>query len=344
MLSDRRQCACGLAAAMVGLSMVRAAIAAPIPEDRRIEARLLRTITAPASDPMHMPTDVAVDRADRVYVADGANDRVLRFTPAGEVDETITDPGGSRLVRPVGVSVDDAGGLWIADSGNHRIVSRAAGAASWTMMNLPEAPGGRPFEPTDIAVSPAGKRIFIVDNENHRLAIRDTGADGFTFLGRFGEPLGQFRWPFMIALADDGYVFITEAIGARVQRLSPQDRWAGQVGRWGVKLGDLYRPKGIAIDGGGRLYVSDSTTRVVQVFNERGSLIGVLCGGDGAPMRLAHPMGMTFDRAGHLYVVELGADRVAVLEVNGAVPPGVKDANTTRPANEQGTTESRPAQ
>ncbi len=285
---------------------------APIPADRRISARVTGAIAAPTTQPMHMPTDVAIDAKQRIVVADGANDRVLRFLPDGQLDSAITESVGVPLRRPVGVSTDEQGRLWIADSGNGRVIilPPEGEPASFTLPEAAHAP-----EPTDLAVSADGSRAYIVDNNNHRLLIRDNATGEMRAMGRFGEALGQFRWPFMAVIGADGYVLITEAIGARVQRLSPREQWAGQVGRWGVELGQLYRPKGLAVDASGRIYVGDSTLNVVQVFGPRGDLVGVLTDGSGNLLRFQHPMGMCFDGRGRLLVVELRADRVATVEM-----------------------------
>ncbi|GMV95996.1 MAG: hypothetical protein HRF43_08095 [Phycisphaerae bacterium] len=317
-----------VAAALTVWVVVRPARAgAPIPPERRIPAGVARTLSAPADAPMHMPTDVAVDAAGRVFVADGANDRVVVFRADGALDRAISRVGEWPLNHPVGLAIDSAGRLWIADTGHHRVLIAAPDGALAERIDLPAAEGGKPFDVTDVAVTADRKRAYLIDNENHRLAIRDNAAGTLTFLGAFGEGLGQFRWPFTAAIAPDGYVYVCEAIGARVQRLSPADRWAGQVGRWGVELGLLYRPKGVLVDGQGRLYVSDSTLNVIQVFNARGGVEGVLTDPAGKPLRFAHPMGMDFDAAGGLYVVELKADRVAVVTLPSGFAPATRPAS-----------------
>jgi DNA-binding beta-propeller fold protein YncE len=227
--------------------------------------------------------------------------------------------------------VDPTDRLWIADSGNHRILVATPDGRSVTRIEAPAPENGRPFKPTGIAVTPDGRRAYFTDNDNHRIGIRNNQTGEITFMGKFGEGLGQFRWPFMTAIAPDGYVYITEAIGARAQRLSPTDRWAGQVGRWGVELGQLYRPKGIAVDGEGRSYIGDSTLCVVQVFAPLGGVVGVFTDPAGRPFKFQYPMGMAFG-GGRLYLVEMTANRVAIVNL----PPGFAPATrpTTRPAGE----------
>ena len=291
-----------------------AVAAAPIPEPNRIPASVTRTISAPASDPLIMPTDAAVDASGFVYVADGVNDRIVRFSPRGDVDSILRGPADSPLRGPIGVAVDATGSLWISDTGNHRLVVRSADGRSHKIIDLPAAGPNKPADPTGLVVRADGLRTYVADCGNHRILVRDNRTGVFTPLGEWGISLGQFRWPFMLCMGETDHVLIAESIGARVQQISSDNRWGGQISQFGVAMGDLYRPKGVAADSTGRIFVGDSTMGVIQAFDPGGNLLGVLTGSDGQPLRFNHPMGMHFDSAGRLYVVELGANRVAVVE------------------------------
>lgn len=331
-VSTRFHLACW-SAALAWLGNAPAHGGAPIPPNQRIPATITRTLSAPAESPMHMPTDLVIDPAGRLFVADGANDRIVVFRPDGSYDRAFGTVGEETLRQPVGLALDPAGRLWITDTGNHRLLAMAADGSLAEKVDLPRAEGGKPFDITDLAFTADGRRAYLIDNENHRLAIRDNSSGTLTFMGKFGEGLGQFRWPFTVAVAADGYVYVCEAIGARVQRLSPSDRWAGQIGRWGIELGQLYRPKGLLIDARNRLYVTDSTTNVIQVFNLRGNVEGVLTQEDGKPLHFQHPMGMAFDSRGRLCVVELKANRVAIVTLPETFAPATRPA-ATQPAEE----------
>lgn len=302
------------------LTAATAFAAAPIPPANRIAAEIVATRTAPAADPVHMPTDVAVDSRGVIYLADGTNDRIVRFRPDGSFDASITAATVDGLHNPVGLFVDTRDHLWIAGSGARHVLALTPDGRVERRIELPSLDAQHPFDATDVLITPDGERIYIVDNDNHRIVVRDQGA-AFRVLGGFGRAAGQLQWPFQIALAPDGDVYITEAIGARVQRLGPRNLWAGQVGTWGIELGQLYRPKGVVCDARGRIYVSDSTLNVVQVFNARGEMLGVLTNAAGEPLRFRHPMGLAFDPQGRLLVVELAADRVAIVRLpDGWIP------------------------
>ena len=305
----------------------------PIPFDKRILAAVITTIAAPPDQPMHMPTDVAVDSLGRIYVADGANDRILRFTPDRQLDLVITSLGKQSLKRPVGISVDASNQLWIADTANHRLVVQKADGTLAHLYAPEKVEWADSFEPTDVAVSADSRRVYAIDNANHRVLILDVRTGKWTAMGSQGRALGQFLWPFMVCIGSEKYVYVTEAIGSRVQLISPNDLWAGEIGQWGVELGQFYRPKGITADRDGRIFVSDSTLGVIQVFSARGALAGVLTDEQGIPLRFKHSMGMCFDKEGKLYVVELAANRVAVVSV--APAPATEKSGNAEKRNER---------
>jgi DNA-binding beta-propeller fold protein YncE len=313
---------------LAGAACVRAA--SVIPVEYRIEASVVMTLNGPTDQPMHMPTDVAVDRAGRVYVADGAHDRVVRFKPDGGFDGVIARDGEQTLSRPVGLATDARDRLWIADTGNHRLVVVSPEGTSTETIALPT--GTHPCDPTDLLVTPDGRRTYIVDNDNHRLLVRSNRDGVMDSLGGAGEGLGRFQWPFMVCIGRDDDVFVSDVIGARVQRANARHQWTGQIGRWGVELGRLYRPKGVVTDPAGRLLVGDSTLGVIQVFSPNGPIAGVLTRPDGTPLRFDHPMGMTFDARGRLYVVELQAHRVVVITMRATstVPPKTGEKESER--------------
>ncbi len=93
------------------------------------------------------PTDIALDSAGNLFIADSFNHRVRRVGPDGIIVTVAGtgEPGASgeegpatqaQLNLPLGVEVDSAGNLYIADGENHRVV-RVSGVAA------PALPPGR---------------------------------------------------------------------------------------------------------------------------------------------------------------------------------------------------------
>ena len=99
-----------------------AVVAKEIPAEKRIAAKIVQSISAPTDDPMHFPTDVAVDRAGSIYVADGVHNRIVRFDRSGRFDAAISQVGREQLSNPIDLCFDSSDQLWIADNGNHRVL------------------------------------------------------------------------------------------------------------------------------------------------------------------------------------------------------------------------------
>ena len=141
------------------------------------------------------PTDVAVDGAGRIYIADSANDRVRVVELDGKI-RTVAGSGISgytgdgmkateaALTRPSGVAVDEKGNLYIADTGNSRIriVTPAGEMRTIAGSGTPGYSGdGGPAaaaalkEPLDVAVDGAGN-VYVTDTLNYRVRVLRPGA------------------------------------------------------------------------------------------------------------------------------------------------------------------------
>jgi tripartite motif-containing protein 71 len=110
-----------------------------------------------------IPAGLAATRDGGLWVADAANDRLLRLAADGATTQTLGAPGTGpgQLAGPRGLEVDCAGGLLVADSGNNRIqrfadVEPAVGCAATT---TPTAAGHPP--------APAGLHATTKDRAKH---------------------------------------------------------------------------------------------------------------------------------------------------------------------------------
>jgi sugar lactone lactonase YvrE len=132
-------------------------------------------IGGPASDAqLNRPTGVAVDRADNLYIADSANNRILKVTQVGII-ETIAGTGragatgddgpatSATLSVPLAVATDDRGDIFIADSENNR-VRRIDGAGTMTSLTT----AVRLNRPFGVAVGKDGQ-VLVADTFNNRI-------------------------------------------------------------------------------------------------------------------------------------------------------------------------------
>lgn len=113
------------------------------------------------------PTEVTVDRAGNILIADQGNNRIRKIDMATAVVSTIYGDGTTQTLQgPTGITFDNANRLYIADTRNNRILRQdAAGSSTFTVI----ADSTRNIRrPRDIAVDGAGK-VFITNAETHQI-------------------------------------------------------------------------------------------------------------------------------------------------------------------------------
>ena len=142
---------------------------------------------------MYSPTDVVVDGAGNLYIADTYNHRIRKVDTSGTIT-TIAGSGaptysgdngpavGARLSFPAAVVVDNSGNLYVADTGNVRIrrvdtagtitTAAGSGAGGYSGDNGP-AVGARLQFPRGVAADSSGN-LYIADGHNHRIRRVDT--------------------------------------------------------------------------------------------------------------------------------------------------------------------------
>jgi len=203
----------------------------------------------PGQTQLRGPRGLCLDRAGTLYVADTANQRVLRWTPGGVVETAAGngspgaagDGGSARLAQlsqPSACATDDFGNLFIADTYNHRIrkvdsrgniaTVAGTGVAGWSGDEGP-ATAAALNTPEGVAVDDNGN-IYISDTGNHLIrqvtpdgvihTIAGTGAAGFA--GDAGPALSaQLNSPAGILLDGAGELYFADTGNNRVRRLVP---------------------------------------------------------------------------------------------------------------------------
>lgn len=232
------------------------------------------------------PEGIALDAAGNLYVADPADHRVRKITPAGLISTVagnghagFSGDGGpaatAQLNRPYGLAVDAAGNLYIADLGNGRvrrvgvdgvIHTVAGGGATSAPGTNPPATSVRLVGPRNLALDRAGN-LYISDFPDHRVYVmtRDgriqvvagTGAPGMS--GDGGPAVyAQLNYPAGLTLDAAGNLYIADSGNRRVRRL------AGGILSTVSTAVTLDLPTGLAFDLAGNLLVADGR-RIVRV-------------------------------------------------------------------------------
>jgi len=253
------------------------------------------------------PSDVAIDAAGNLYVADSGNRTVRKITPAGVVTTLAGSPGlsgsndgtgsAARFNTPFGIALDSSANVYVSDSGfNNNIRKITPAGVVTTLAGNPTGPGSndgtgtgaRFSSPRELAVDGAGN-VFVADFNNHTIR-KITPAGIVTTLAGLAGTAGEI----------DG---------------------VGNAARF-------QNPTGLAIDPAGNLYVGDASGRTVRTVTPGGA-VTTLAGlafavqnidGTGNAARFVSPNAVAFDGiSGSLYVMDPSVNVVRKVTLGGVV-------------------------
>ena len=138
------------------------------------------------------PNGIAVDSSGNVYVVDGGNNRVQKFSSSGAYlsQITATDPScATAFASPVAVAVAPASGaLYITDTGNNRVVKidPATGVCDG-VFDSSIAASGTFSSPRGVAADSAGT-IYVLDSGHARIEKFDSTGALLSALDTNGAP------------------------------------------------------------------------------------------------------------------------------------------------------------
>ncbi len=193
--------------------------------------------SAPAQpvDAFWGPRAVAVDSAERVYVADTGNKRIRVYTSQGQFIQDIGSAGSGtgQLDEPSGLVISPDGLLYVADTWNRRVsvftldgnpvtiyqTSSGEPTNSFRVRGWVDDLGNRPY----LALDPVRRLIYITDPDAGRVLVYSTDgncAGAFGQLGREALGLGQFTSIGGVTLDAAGNVYVADAGASRILKFA----------------------------------------------------------------------------------------------------------------------------
>ncbi|MFG0252861.1 MAG: hypothetical protein ACF8NJ_08315 [Phycisphaerales bacterium JB038] len=220
------------------------------------------------------PVGLGVGPDGLLYIADTHEQRVMVYTPEGELVRQFgrygKEAGGFIYVTDVAFAGADL--LLVGEyGGNDRITAfDAAGAARYTFGEFgypgEAAAGGLVLNrPQCLRLDPEGRSLWIADACNHRLVRTTFTGELERALGGPGEKLGEMQYPYGLDFLPDGTLVVVEYGNSRVQRFEQDGEAIAVYGAPGRGPGEFASPWGIAADGW-QVFVLDSRNNRVQRF------------------------------------------------------------------------------
>lgn len=302
------------------------------------------------------PSDVAVDAAGNLYVADYWYNRIQKISINGTVS-TLAGTGNIGAInglgklasfnKPSGLTVDGAGNVYVADAGNNLIrkitpdgtVSTLAGTVvavdtSNTVTEQPLFSG-----PSGVAVDAAGN-VYVADAGNNRICVVSPSGNTRTLAGNgnAGSNNGAgtsatFNNPTGVAVDAAGNVYVADMLNNLIRKVAPNGTTttlAGN-GEMGSKDGldtaaRFYFPNSLAVSTSGIVYVTDDINNLVRAIMPGGAVTTIagtgLAGsqnGVGAQASFNDPAGISIGASGNLYVADANNNLIRKITPSGMV-------------------------
>ncbi len=257
------------------------------------------------------PVEAAVDGSGNIWVTDHNNDRIEKFSAAGQFLAAYGSKGSGndQFLDPTGIDINKStGNIYVVDSGNNRIEELSSAGAFVRTFGSAGSEPGELDDPWGDKVDPSGN-VWVADTKNNRVQEFSATGSFIAAYGSSGSGNGQFDEPEDVAFSG-GNVYITDSGNNRVQELSMTGTYIKQFGSEGDYDGQFEKPEGIAVDSAGNLYIVDSGNDRVQEFTAAGAFLATFGSYGHGEGQLTDPGGIAINAAGDVYVVDSGDDRV----------------------------------
>ena len=260
-------------------------------------------------------TSIAVDSEDNVYVFNRGNYPIAVFDKDGDF---IRGFGHGDFVRPHGIEIDLDDNIYLVDDDGHFIQKRNNDGEILFTLGEKGKPckwqsGGMFNRPTDIAIHPINRDLFISDGYgNSRIHKFDSDGRHILSWGSPGTEPGEFSLPHNITILGNDKVAVCDRENFRLQIFSLDGEYIKQI--------HIHHPMSITEGkkGDDRIYVGEMLPPPVQqgvpnlgakisILNPDGQLIKQI--GDSLPgeglNQFTSPHGISTDSNGSIYVAEV---------------------------------------
>jgi len=170
-------------------------------------------------------------------------------------------------------------------------------------------------QPTGIGYSTITDEIWVSETGKHQITILDSQGNIKKVIGTRGTNKGQFNFPTHISIAQNGKVFIVDAMNFRIQLYNSSGEFLSMFGETGDSPGYFSSIKGISNDSFGHIYIVDALFNVVQVFNENGTFLHTFGGQGTENGQFYLPSGICIAPNNNIYVADTYNSRIQIFQL-----------------------------
>lgn len=203
------------------------------------------------------PTRVHLSSQGEIYVLDGKQRRIVRFSREGEFKGALAFDGLPTTV-PKDFTIDPAGNIYVLDVFSARVLVLDAAARFKRALPLPEDTGSG----AHLAIDVAGD-VLVLDGIARRMFSAGKDANAFVPVGRDLSAILP-TLPTSV-IANKGAVFVAES-GSSIVGLGRDGSFLARQLTRGWNEGSLNHPSQLCINEHDEVFVADRDNSRVQVF------------------------------------------------------------------------------
>lgn len=195
---------------------------------------------------LQTPINISIDADGTRYVTDTGRNQVLVFA---KDDAYIGAMGLKDEMKPTDVAVT-ADRLYVTDLKGHsvRVYSKADRKLLFNIPRDPNAPKGKLYSPTNVAVDKQG-RVIVSDTGGFAVQVYDAEGAFLHSIGQQGVAPGMFARPKGVAVDREGRIYVVDAATQVVQIFDAEGKLLMFFGQPGAsEVGDLYLPAAVELD------------------------------------------------------------------------------------------------
>jgi hypothetical protein len=254
---------------------------------------------------LNYPQDLSIDSNFNLYVSDGTNNRIIKFSNGSSIGIPLTNGVGkglSQVSNPSGSLIDIYGNLYVSDTFNNRVMKYtniSLASTSPPIIGQVVAGGSSGSNYNQIGVSwgvavDVNSNVFVSDYENNRVMMWPPASVNGTLVagignGTAGNGSSQLSCPLGIYIDQNLALYIADACNNRIQK------WLSGSST-GTTVGQLGFPTDVSVDMYGTVYALCSGG--LYRFHA-GSTLGTL-----VVRNYQSSYGFKFDSIGNVYIAE----------------------------------------